>query len=71
MFCGESYVIHTQKEAGPKVETVMATSFKEKDRYRTTFNWQEILASAWVQQESLSSCMHVQVASTSHLPLNG
>lgn len=71
VFCGESYAIHTQKEAGPKVETVKATSFKKKDGYRARFSWQEILASSRVQQKSMSSCMHVQMASTSHLPLNG
>lgn len=61
MFCGESYVIHTQKEAGPKVETVKATSLEKKDRHRATFSWQEILPSSRVQQKYLSSCTHVQV----------
>ena len=30
MFYGESYAVQTQKEAGPKVETVKSTSFKRK-----------------------------------------
>lgn len=62
MFYGESYTVQTQKEVGPKVRTVKATSFfffffKKKDT-ETTFIWQEILANSRVQEESLSSpCM--------------
>lgn len=37
MFYGESYTVQTQKEVGPKVRTVKATSFfffLKKERYR-------------------------------------
>lgn len=36
MFYGESYAVQTQKEAGPKVEAVKATSLKRKTDTRPT-----------------------------------
>ena len=67
MFYDESYVVLTQKEAGPKVETVKAT---ERQIQMATFIWQEILANSRVHEVSVF-CMHAQAACTSHLPLNG